>query len=199
MAIITLAQVKTQLGLSDTTYDAQITAKLPIIDSKVKLITKNNWNKRIYGDTTDASANITLYEDYTLSVKNYGYILEWVLPGSQITGTGIPTGAYITDIYAEGTEDNENYPMVTISDNCTATASGIEMYLGFPIGYHDIVAKGIWFLIDGTSTTLPTNSATSESMGPASVSYSDADNKLDGISGMPMWFVKSLPRYGSGM
>lgn len=199
MAIITLAQTKELLGITASTYDASITAKIPYIDSKVKLITNNTWNKRIYGDIADGSANITVYEDYTLQTKAYGYILDWIEPGMQLTGTGIPTGAYILDIYPEGTEDNENYPMITISGNCTADTDGLEIFLGFPIGYLDIVAKGIWYLIQGTSTTLPTNSTTSERMGPVSVTYSEADNKLDGKSGMPMWFVKGLPHYGGGM
>lgn len=199
MAIITLAQVKELLGITGSTYDAQITAKIPYIDSKVKLITNNTWNKRIYGDIENGSANITVYEDYTLQTKAYGYILDWIDAGMQLTGTGIPTGAYIIDIYPEGTEDNENYPMITISDNCTADTDGLEIFLGFPIGHLDTVAKGVWYLIQGTSTTLPTSSVKSESMGPVSVSYSDSDNKIDGISGMPMWFVKGLPRYGSGV
>ena len=38
--IITKEEVKTYLGIAaiDTTYDAQITAYLPIIDAKIKLI-----------------------------------------------------------------------------------------------------------------------------------------------------------------
>lgn len=199
MAIITLAQTKELLGISTNDYDSAITAKIPYIDSKVKLITRNNWNKLVYGDIEDGSANITIYEDYTLQERSYGYILDLLYPGAQVTGTGIPTGAYIIDIFAEGTEDNDNYPMITISDNCTADTDGLEIYLGFPIGYLDIVAKGIWYLIDKTSTTLPTNPVASKRMGPVSVGYSNADNRLDGESGMPMWFVKGLPRFHRGI
>lgn len=199
MTVITLAQTKELLGLNDTTYDAQITAKIPYIDSKVKLITRNNWNKRVYGDITDGSDYITLYEDYTLSSKSYGYILDFLNPGAQIYGTGIPTGAYIVNIYSEGTEDNENYPLVQINDNCTADTTGLEIFLGFPIGYLDIVAKGIWYLIGNTSTTLPGRTLASRSFGALSVSYSDGDNKLDAKYGMPSWFVKGLPRYHGGM
>lgn len=199
MVIITLAQTKALLGLSDTEYDAQISAMIPFIDAKVKLITRNNWNKRIYGDITDGSDYITVYEDYTLSNKSYGYILDWIQAGSQIYGTGIPTGVYIVDIFNEGTEDNENYPLVQINDDCTANTTGLEIFIGFPIAYLDVVAKGIWFMIGGTSTNLPGNTLASRSFGALSVSFADGDQKLDKTYGMPSWFVKGLPRYHGGI
>lgn len=195
MAIITLAQVKEQLGISSSDYDSAITAKLPYIDAKVKSITNNNWNKRIFGSTTSGSAYIEV-SDYQNT--GYDYILDWLEVGQQITGTGIDTGAYVSDIWPEGTATSDNAPQIEISSNATATNSGADLFLGFPIQFHDIVANGVWYLINGTSTTLPTNPATSESMGPASVSYSSADNKIDARYGMPAWFVKGLPKYARG-
>jgi len=199
MQIITREQVKTQLGIAtiDTTYDDAIDAKLPIIDAKVKAITRNNWNKRIVGATTNADTFIEV-ADYP-GTGCYDYILDWLTIGAQISGDGMPTGAYIVDIWPDGTTSSDNRPQIEISANATATDSSAALFLGFPISYFDIVAKGVWFLIQGTSTTLPVNPAQSQRMGPVSFTYSSSDNKIDGKSGMPSWFVKGLPRFMGGM
>ena len=159
--VITRDQVKTALGISGSTYDTQIDAQLPYIDAKVKSITRNNWNKRIVGSTTSGSTYIEV-TDYHYG--GYDYILDWLEVGQQITGDGMASGAYITDIWPDGTTTDDNAPQIEISANATATDSAATLFLGFPIQYHDIVAKGVWYLISGTSTTLPSNPASSKSM-----------------------------------
>ena len=207
MAIITLAQVKTFLGISNTTYDAQITAMIPYVEAKVKQITRNNWNELIFGNTTVDNPYILVYPAYNVDLGYQPYqfderikdVLDSLIPGQQVTGTGVASGAYITDIYANGIPGSLTFePAIQMSDNCTATGTTVEIYLGFPIGYLDIVAKGVWFMIGGLTTILPKNSLSGRSMGPLSVQYSAADNRLDGKSGMPMWFVKGLPIYNRG-
>lgn len=208
MAIITLAQVKEFLGISDSSYDTQITAKIPYIDAKVKQITRHNWNDLVYGNTTVDNPYVLIYPAYDIELgyKPYQFnerikdVLEdLVFAGQQVSGTGIASGAYVDSIYPNGVPGSLTFePAIKLSSNCTATGTTVEIYLGFPIGYLDIVAKGVWFLIGGTSTALPKNSITGRSMGPLSVQYSASDNKLDGQSGMPLWFVKGLPRFIGG-
>ena len=183
--IITLAQVKENLGLIDTTYDAQITAKLPIIDAKVKLICRNNFNKQFYVATKTGSNLLTgLITQQTTDL----------LVGSLITGDGIPDGAYITDIYKGYSTAEISTPSIRISEAATATAT-VYAYQGFNIAYHDTVSKGVWWMINRTNTKINDTAFKSRSVGPLSITRSDKDNKIDGLSGMPAWFVKALPRW----
>lgn len=195
--IITRDQVKTQLGITSAIYDSQIDAKLPIIDAKVKTITQRRWNDRIVGNITSGSAYVEIYS-YDTDVYYTDYyddLIDYVMVGQQITGTGIPSGAYITDIWAKGTASNDTYPQIELDQNATATTAGEDLFLGFPITYHDIVAKGVQWLINQTNTRITDNTWSSKSMGPVSVTKSQGDNRIDGASGMPLWFVKGLPRY----
>ena len=61
MQVITLTKAKELLGITGTTQDAAITAKLGIIDAKVKLISQNNFNYQFGGDTTLDSNIISVY------------------------------------------------------------------------------------------------------------------------------------------
>ncbi len=45
--LITLATVKTQLGIGDGTYDAEITAMIPIVSNDVRRILNTNYNDYI--------------------------------------------------------------------------------------------------------------------------------------------------------
>lgn len=205
--IITRDQVKAQLGISDSSYDAQIDSKLPIIDGKIKKITGRNWNDRIIGNIENGSDYIEIFS-YDIQSGNsrhckkfpfyYDDISEYILVTQQISGIGIPSGSYISEKYNLGTADNSNYPQVQISESCTATTDSLTIFLGFPTCYHDVVAKGVYWLINGTNTKpLDAGSWKSRSVGPLSVTKGSEQEKLDGVSGMPNWFVKGLPRYHS--
>ena len=193
--VISREQVKLHLGITDISYDPKIDAKLPFIDSKVKQITRRNWNDRVIGRTVNGSNLVTVTE---YDNGGYDYIMDMVEVGMQLTGEGIPADSYITDIYPKGTANNDQYPLIELNNNVTASANDAAIFLGFPIAYHDIVAKGVWFLIGGTSTTNPSRTVVSKSIGSVNVNYDQGDNKIDGMYGMPSWFVKGLPRYARG-
>jgi hypothetical protein len=227
MQVITLAKTKELLGITGTASDAAITAKLPIIDAKVKLSTRNNWEYKFGGDTIIDSNIISVYSlspDYQQNFVNYwqnnGYwynknvsgicnpfiysdISESLSPGQLITGDNIPADSYITEITTNGgtlTVSGTEYYVtyITISANATATATGSILTGGISIGYQDIIAKGVQYLMTGTSTALPGTGIASRGVGPLSVSFSQVDQKIDGATGMPAWFAKGLPRYQRG-
>lgn len=227
MQVITLAKTKELLGITDGDSDAAITAKLPIIDSKVKIYTRNNWEYKFGGNTTVDSAIISVYSlvpDFQTNYVNYWYqdgywynknvsgicnpfiytdISESLSPGQLITGDNIPADSYITEITTNGgtvTVSGTEYfvTYITISTNATATAAGSILTGGISIGYQDIIAKGVQYLINGTSTSLPSTGVASRGVGPLSVSFSQSDQKIDGRTGMPAWFAKGLPRYQRG-
>jgi len=195
MQVITLAKTKEYLGLGDTTYDAQITALLPVIDAKVKEICKNNFNLQVSATVTNTETAVALIDNYYGMSRPDIIQLSKDLPtGTLLEGTGIPADAYISEIYYNGiTSGDYEPPAFTLSEAADDDSSII--YAGINIAYQSVIAKGLWWLIGQTSTTICAHDWISKSEGGMSVSRSEADNKIDGKSGMPAGFVKSLPRW----
>ncbi|MCP4985408.1 MAG: hypothetical protein GY928_04845 [Colwellia sp.] len=214
MKVITLDQVKAQLGITDTSLDVKITAKIPIIDAKVKQITNNRFNMQISAQMTTGSNIVTLATsnrypyNYSNSIGvktnrtlySIDDLEEYVMTGDQLSGDGVPTETYIEETYYNGsyvTINNTQYQVPAIQMSNVATETGLkEMFIGINIGYLDIIAKGVQYLITGTSQSLPQNRLKSKSLPPLSVTY--ADSKVNKTYGMPGWFVDALPTYIGG-
>ena len=223
MKVITLAKTKELLGIptETTTYDAQITRYIPIIDSKIKLITKNRYNTKVIGDTTEDSKIVVLKSVYNnglgyldflsnpycqLGINNKCCIedlQEYLEIGALIEGGSIPADAYIDEVYYNGysyASGSTTYdvPTIELSEAATETATGVQIYLGFNIGLQTTTAKGIAWLIDQESMSIPEAGLLSKSIGPTRKSWSEKQAKIDGRYGMPTWFVKAFPQYMSG-
>jgi hypothetical protein len=215
MKVISLARTKELLGITDTASDAKITAKIPFIDALVKRITKNRFNLKIYGNAT-LNSPITydgvdyLYQPSTRKfvsgINNYFCVddlADYLEIGQLIEGTGIPADTHIDEVYYNGTAFNDGtddfaLPTIKLSNNATATSEDGFVYVGINIAYQMTIANGIQYLINGTNTSLPSNSLSSRSLGPSSKSFSTADQKIDNKYGMPAWFVKAFPKYMRG-
>jgi len=219
--VITLAKTKELLGIGDTAQDAAITAKIPYIDSKVKQITNNRYNLMIYGDMTLDSLYMSVYSILASDGTRFEYktgkrrwyvsginnpywlddIGDYLETGQLLEGTGIQDDTYIDDIIYNGgsyvaDSVTNAVPVIKMSATATATASEQQVFLGINIAYQDIIAKGIQYLINGTSTAIPGALLKSESIG--TYSYTNADTKINTTYGMPQWFVDSFPRTASG-
>lgn len=213
MRVITLDKTKELLGITDTDSDSNITAKIPYIDAKVKQICSNRFNTMIRGDITIDSPYMPVYSVYSYAndllwdgINNkyrYDSLEEYLEVGQLISGSGIPDNTYIEDIfyngdiYNDGTNDFD-VPVIKLSENATESVDTIRAYVGINICYQDTIAKGIQYLINGTSSAVPENGVVSKGFGPLSKTYSQTDSKIDNKYGMPAWFVKSLPKYQSG-
>ncbi len=221
MKVINREKAKELLNITDSSQDAAIDAKIPIIDAKVKQMTNNRYNTMIYGSTTSGSpyvpiTSILLYNNrmcyydkyraqyyYNSGIMNPYYlddIGEYVDTGQLVEGDGVPDDSYIDEIYYNGgiwdvSGTEYTVPTIKLSANATATDS-VRLLLGINIGLQDIIAKGIQYLINGTSTTLPSALLRSETIG--TYSYTNADTNINKTYGMPQWFVDSFPRYMSG-
>ena len=198
--IITLEQVKAQLGLTgDATYDDQIDAKLPIIDAKVKSITNRKFNAQ-YSGTANTTAKVvssinSKLSTYPLGVNNpyvQDHGAELLAIGDEVFGDDMAAGTYITDVFLNE-QAGFSAPLVYLSDAPTVDGS-TDFVVGFNVGYHDIVAKGVWFLIQNTTASTAGMSAgvSSKRVGPATISFGEGLDKLDGLTGMPLWFVQGL-------
>jgi hypothetical protein len=191
------------LGIAEatTTYDDAIEAKISYIDVTVKRLTKNKYNMQVVGTTTINTKTLNVYGIYSYAGQIFdalcysGFTIEDILtPGQQLEGTGIPSGTYITDLIPSANYMALVIPRVELSSNATATGQ-VSLWTGIPIDLQQVIAKGIWWLIQNDSTIIKDENWTSRSMGSLSVSRSDSDSKIDMISGMPLWFVKAFPRF----
>jgi len=211
--IITLAQVKTALGITTTDHDAAITAVLPLVDAKVKEITRRNWTLQLKA-TIDGTTNAEIrtvgtdpfLDAYPATSRSVGVnwsvdsVHEHLHAGDSITGDGIPDDTFITDVYSiRRTVGGKTYaaPSVVLSNAATATGS-VDVVVGFNRAYFPTVAKLAWWMIGDQATDTPAGSVASKSLGDISVSYSTAGADLDGRFGVPSWAVRGLPRYGRG-
>ena len=209
MRVITLARVKELLKIAGSDYDDDLNMAIPIVDAAVKQITKNRWNYRVSATTESASTTVSIvsiispkYYNFTGSFGPLDDIDEYVQTGQLVEGVGIPDETYISEVfynYPEGlVTDDISVLQVTISSAATADGDDIDLYLGIPIAYHMSVAKGVKWMTLQMNENMSDESWGSKSMGPISVTKGDGSSKIDNMSGMPLWFVQSLPRHMSG-
>ena len=207
MTVIDLATVKTNLGLSVSTYDTQITATIPIIDAKVKQICNNKFHNQIVLSTTSGSPYAEISALYywwggQCSRKDRSdplvkQILQDIPIGTYLEGESIPRTSILEAFYDWPAEfDGTSYtsPFVKMAADATSTSSGAQGFYGWNKAYDSVVSKGIWYLISQNSTNIDDNTWRSKSFGPLSVTKGDGGG-IDGTSGMPLWFVRGLPRY----
>jgi hypothetical protein len=223
--IITVAKTKELLGIQEGSQDELINRYIPIIDAKVKLITKNRYNVQVLGDTTADSTTVKLksirnntlgqldffgnprwYDCCKLGINNPWCIEdleEYIDTGTLISGGSIPANTYIDEVFYNGFSvvqgsDTFAIPTVTLSAAATETATGVQMFLGFNIGLQTTVAKGIAWLIDQENETEPDLGWTSSRIGSIGVVRGVSQAAIDGRYGMPVWFVNAFPKYMSG-
>ena len=208
MKVITLAKTKELLGITDTAQDTEINRYINIIDSKVKQITHNRYNMQILGDTTIDSKIVPIsgISNVTGGINNHWVmddIDEFILIGSLVSGEGIPDDTYIDEFYynLSGVDQLNTIvksPVIVLSADATATEANIIIYVGITIGLQTTIAKGIAWLINEESTSLPSAGLLSRSIGATRLSWSVSQSQIDGRYGMPSWFVKAFPVYLSG-
>lgn len=222
MKVITLEKCKALLGIDPGTAEenAAITANIPIIDSKVKQITNHRYNDQIIGNVESGSPYVEVF-GFSSCGRDYSYrhgrvwcsginnnyeiddLEEYLQIGQLIEGEGIPDESYIDEIYYNGGSvelggKSYSVPVIKLSVVATETKLGAQLFVGIIIGLQPTIAKGIQYLINSTSTSLPTNSLASRSLGPSAKSFGAKDQELDNKSGMPAWFVKAFPQYQGG-
>ena len=207
--------------------NAAITANIPIIDSKVKQITNYRYNDQITGDVVTDVLYVPVRgfvcggvwfkhrsgrvwstgtnDRVWCSGINNDFVIddleEYIQVGQLIEGTGFPAETYIDEIYYNGgtvTFDDVEYSVPVIKLSVVPTEDGSQLFIGVTIGMQTTIAKGIQYLINQTSTTLPSNSLSSKSILGVSKSFAGKDQEIDNKYGMPAWFVKAFPQYQGG-
>ncbi len=153
--LITLATVKEELGLTDTTYDAKIMAMIPKVSTSVRQILNTNYDTYMSADFNDSGDTIAL------SVMNHADL------GQVLEHENIPDDTYIVS-YDPDTD------LYTLSE--TPTGDGNYIYPTINIAMWSAISKMIWYRIQKTNTVSALEKGvTSKSIGSVSVSYTNAE------------------------
>lgn len=198
MKVITRNQVKTALGITDSSLDSKIDSLLPVISSKVYKITKNRYNAPLLASVVSGSKILNVHES-PIYFKKDRIVEEYMIPGQMVAGPGIDVDAYIDEVYYSGEVELEGStwfaPVAVLSHSATETKT-TDFFLGIEIAYHSIIAKALYWMMENQSVTLPSQSLKSKRVGPLAVTF--ADEEMDGRYGVPAWFVKGLPKFMRG-
>jgi len=164
--LITLATVKTQLGISSTDDDTSITAMIPIVSSDVRRILNNNFDHYIVAAFSSTAATIDI--DYNVSHRYALYRGVESLPVGQVVyHPNIPDDTYIESY-------NPLTGLYTLSQ--TPTDSGDYIYPTLTIAQWSAVSKMIWYRIGKlVKTDVNDQKISSESYGPVSKSYAESE------------------------
>lgn len=175
--MITLTQVKSYLGITGTTYDAQISLMIPIVESDVRRILNHNFHEKIYAVITSGSADITLYSEYGIPLRPLDHPIE---VGRVIDSVCYSEGTYVT-AYDEDTR------VATLSTN--AIADGTYLYTSIDIGMWFTLSKMVWFKISKLNTNNDWEKVQSKTMGVVSVTFA---TNIDQRTGYPADLIKDL-------
>lgn len=184
--MITLATAKTLLGISTTTYDAQLTLLIPMVEGDVRRILNNQFNEKIdcafeSGSTTITGIwNLKDEERYMSYRSITSRLTNPVEIGRILKHPNIPEEAYVTDY-------DEEDGIATISQATTGVGdyviTSISNGMLFPI------AKMLAFKMNGMNTNVESGDITSKSMGVLSVSYAQ---HIDKQWGYPIDILRDL-------
>ena len=183
--MISLATVKVFLGLTDGTYDAEITAMIPIAEAKYREIAGSDFNNYFPASYYSSETTIQLGAGFNFDTPNMDSPVYVMRFGDIVTGNGIPDETYITAI------DKLN-GQITLSD--TTTDTGAAVYVTTNISYRPVISELIWYLIGRQDTTaIDEKGVDSKSYGPVSLKY--AKGETNTYYGVPQKIVDAIPKY----
>jgi hypothetical protein len=186
---LTLDIVKTQLGITDTTYDAKITATLPEAEARFRQVAGYDFNYVFTPTYETGSAVIKVYRGANSIIENLRY-------GDIILSEDFPDGTYIIQNYKVPKNDNTGtYYELKLSAVATS-ADNFDMILCYNISHYAVLSQLVWYMIgEQDIAKVGEKGVKSKSAGPISVSYGDGDTNQ--AYGLPNKIVKQIPKYQS--
>jgi hypothetical protein len=182
--IASLAQIKSILGYTDTTYDSRITTLLPMIEAEIIEYCNNNF----------LNVSITFDGDCTITASGGVYKIVCADGGMDDVGFAVSDTVYIA-----GSNRNDGYVTISaISDGeitiaepliAESTAVGISLTLAlFPAALTVYLARMIGYQIKHAEDA----GISSESIGKYSYSRKDSNG---GDMGYPQEILKGLDKW----
>ena len=166
--LISLSTVKTQLGISDTTYDSALTALLPIVSADVRRIMNTEYNVFSYADIDSGETSFTADIDFEM--------------GDVIVASNVTTDTYVS-----------GYNELTGAYTLSAAASDDDTSLVKTINIRQwpAISKMIWYRYSKQSTTAASEkNVQSKSYGPVSLTYSASE--INGQYDYPQKLIDDL-------
>jgi len=176
--LITLATVKTNLGISDTSYDAAITAQIPIVSNDVRRILNNNFDKAYIAAFDDSGTNI----DFGIINNDIYQKQDRFRLGQIVTHPNLPDETYLTDF-------NPLTGYYTLS--ATPTDTGDYVIPTIEISQQLTISRMIWYRIDNLSTSAA-NKKEVKSISYGSVSKTFSDGEINGKWNYPQKLIDAL-------
>lgn len=178
--VISLDQVKTFLGITDTTYDPSINTYIPIVSDD--LIRPNGICNQDFLFTGSADT------DATTKLSNVS------LTSSEWAGLYVGSVILINDedgVIASYDQDAEEIILETALTK-TATAEDLEIR-NFPYGAKPVVSQMVLWKINQGSITGATfgEEISSKSIGTVRIQYAGKDNNTNGL-GYPVSLIEEL-------
>lgn len=182
-------QVKSMLGITDASKDADIDAFLPIVTDdlfRINGILNQSFFITARGDVTTGSDTITNIA--TVGIRPLAELRSMYAVGNVIEAPGFDTGPDAPVIVSVG----ENEIQLSAVATATEQEARIEART-LPIGVHQTVAQMVMFRIESAMpvSTGKSGGVASRSIGPTSITY-DTANASSGSSGYPRRLVSDL-------
>jgi hypothetical protein len=151
--LITLDTVKSELGLTDTTYDTKITAMIPKVSADIRRILNEPFRRYIPASADSGESTIEI---------------TWTIPfGTVLQGDGIPDDTYLVSYDV----DNSQYAMSDL-----ATADVDEVVPTVNISQWSAISKMIWYRIGKLGISDATDKAVaSVTYGKISKTYASSE------------------------
>ena len=168
--LITIATVKAQLGIltATTTYDAQITAMIPIVSNDVRRILNCDYSYHVFATITSGSAEVTMKSGFNM--------------GQVVYSASIPDDTYLESYdYETG--------IYTLSANATATDT--YLYPTIEIGMFPAISKMIFYKI-GKAVTGSAELEIYKSVSYGNVSKSFTDDEINKKFDYPSIYINEL-------
>jgi hypothetical protein len=167
--VITREQVKNYVGITDTSYDTQIDAWIPVVSDDVVLITNNVFVSKQSGDIDGTTAVTNTNAD--------NYFL-----GSVVSVDDVRDAVVVS----------RDSTSVTLDKAPSSTASGADIYVNnFPQAKKPIVAQMVMYNISKYAVDMiPGGDYKSENIG--SYSYTKSDRDSGTVAGYPRSIIRAL-------
>lgn len=163
--LISLAEIKTQLGIAVADYDAAITAMIPIVSSDVRRILNTSYDRYVLAVFETGSTDIDFGIANQMYDGIYGpYVFE---KGQVVTHENLPEDTYLEDL-------NPVNGIYTLSE--TPTGDGSYIIPTIKISMWPTIAKMVWYKIQKQDvSSAMERTEKSISYGPVSKSYADSE------------------------